>query len=96
MRLPVLTYKTKPYQHQIDILEKSWDKPYWGLFLEMGVGKSKILIDTIANLYLAGKIDAVLYIAKKGEYANFPVYEIPAHMPDNVQYDSHLYTGYST
>ena len=92
----MLIYKTKPYQHQIDILEKSWDKPYWGLFLEMGVGKSKILIDTIANLYLAGKIDAVLYIAKKGEYANFPVYEIPAHMPDNVQYDSHLYTGYST
>lgn len=91
-----LVFKTQPYQHQRDIVEQTWDKPYWGLFLEMGVGKSKIVIDTLANLYLSGRIDAVLYIAKKGEYANFPVYEIPVHMPDNVKYESYLYTGYSS
>jgi SNF2 family DNA or RNA helicase len=92
----MLTYKTKPYQHQLDILQQTWNKPYWGLFLEMGVGKSKIVIDTIANLYLTGKIDSVLYVAKKGEFANFPVYEIPVHMPDNVQFVSTTYSGYST
>lgn len=91
-----LISKTKPYDHQKRILEETWNKPYWGLFLEMGVGKSKIVIDTVANLYLSGRIEAVLYIAKKGEYLNFPVYEIPTHMPDNVQYDSFQYTGYSS
>lgn len=89
-----LITKTVPYEHQKRILEETWKKPYWGLFLEMGIGKSKIVIDTIANLYLSGRIDAVLYIAKKGEYLNFPVYEIPTHMPDNIQYDSFQYTGY--
>ena len=91
-----LSYKTKPYAHQLEILEQTWQKAYWGLFLEMGVGKSKIIIDTIANLYLAGKIDAVLYVAKKGEYLNFPVYEIPTHMADNVKYQAYNYTGYSS
>lgn len=92
----MLVMHTKPYDHQKDILEKSWDRAFWGLFLEMGVGKSKILIDTVANLYINGKIDAVLYVAKKGEFSNFSVYEIPIHMPPAVDYESFLYTGYSS
>ena len=46
-------YKTKPYKHQEDALEKSYNKkrtmPY---FMEMGCGKSKVLIDNIAWLYM--------------------------------------------
>ena len=38
-------FKTKPYDHQLKALEKSWDKEYYGLFMEMGTGKSKVLID---------------------------------------------------
>lgn len=49
-----------------------------------------------ANLYLTGECDAVLYFAKKGEYANFPQYQIPEHMPDNVAYKCWVYSGYST
>ena len=37
-------YKTKPYEHQVKPLEQSCDKPAHALFLEMGLGKSKILI----------------------------------------------------
>ena len=39
-------YKTKPYEHQVKTLEQSCDKPAHALFLEMGLGKSKILIDS--------------------------------------------------
>jgi hypothetical protein len=47
-------FKTKPYDHQKEIWEKSWFEPYYALFAEMGTGKSKIAIDTIGALYLTG------------------------------------------
>ena len=44
-------FKTKPYAHQITALEKSWQKDEYGYFMEMGTGKSKVLLDNIAMLY---------------------------------------------
>jgi hypothetical protein len=44
-------FKTKPYAHQITALEKSWDKIAYAYFMEMGTGKSKVLVDNIAMLY---------------------------------------------
>ena len=64
-------FKTKPYDHQLKALEKSWDKEYYGLFMEMGTGKSKVLIDEIASLYMRGKIFAALIVAPKGVYRNW-------------------------
>ncbi len=40
-------FKTKPYEHQLEALKMSWDKPYFAYFMEMGTGKSKVLIDNI-------------------------------------------------
>ena len=48
-------FKTKPYEHQLTALEKSWEKEVYAYFMEMGTGKSKVLIDNIAMLYDAGK-----------------------------------------
>ncbi len=39
-------FKTKPYAHQIKALEKSVDKNY-AYFMEMGTGKSKVLVDNM-------------------------------------------------
>jgi ABC-type ATPase involved in cell division len=36
-------FKTKPYKHQLDALEASWDKENFAYFMEMGTGKSKVL-----------------------------------------------------
>ena len=77
-------FKTKPYNHQLKALEKSWDKEYYGLFMEMGTGKSKVLIDEIASLYMRGKISAALIVAPKGVYRNWERGEIPTHMPDEI------------
>jgi SNF2 family DNA or RNA helicase len=77
-------FKTKPYDHQLKALEKSWDKEYYGLFMEMGTGKSKVLIDEIASLYIRGKISAALIVAPKGVYRNWEKGEIPTHMPDEI------------
>ena len=44
----------------------SWDRPYFAYFMEMGTGKSKVLIDNISMLYDNGKINGVLIVAPKG------------------------------
>tara|TARA_R100001591_G_scaffold5733_1_gene12142 strand:- start:5975 stop:7312 length:1338 start_codon:yes stop_codon:yes gene_type:complete len=53
--------------------------------MEMGTGKSKVLIDNIAMLYNAGKIDSALIVAPKGVYKNWFDSEIPNHMPDYIE-----------
>ena len=79
-------FKTTPYAHQIKALELSWEKPYFAYFMEMGTGKSKVLIDNIAMLYDAGKINGVLIISPKGVYKNWHDGEIPTHLPDHIEH----------
>ena len=50
-------FKTTPYQHQLDALEKCSKKRDYALFCEMGTGKSKILLDNIGMLYDEGRIN---------------------------------------
>jgi len=78
-------FKTKPYAHQLKTLEMSWDKKVFAYFMEMGTGKSKVLIDNISMLYDKGKINAALIIAPKGVYKNWFDSEIPTHMPDHIE-----------
>ena len=77
-------FKTDAMQHQIDTLYLSHGKPHFAYFMEMGTGKSKILIDETAFLYGQGKVDALLVFANKGSYLNWVKEEIPKHMPDHI------------
>jgi len=86
-------FKTKPYEHQLIALEKSWDKEEYAYFMEMGTGKSKVLIDNIAMLYDKGKINGVLIIAPKGVYKNWYSSEIPTHLASHIEYKSVLWTA---
>jgi superfamily II DNA or RNA helicase len=70
-------FKTVPYAHQKTALEKSWEKESYGLFMEMGTGKSKVLIDNMSMLYDQGYINGALIIAPKGVYRNWEKQEIP-------------------
>ena len=80
-------FKTKPYEHQLEALKRSWNKREYAYFMEMGTGKSKVLIDNIALLYDKGGINAAIIVAPKGVYRNWSEKEIPAHMPDHVERD---------
>ena len=86
-------FKTKPYAHQITALEKSWNKIAYGYFMEMGTGKSKVLVDNIAMLYDNGKINAALIIAPKGVYRNWYSSEIPIHLASHIQHKMVLWTA---
>ena len=89
-------FKTKPYEHQLQALKKSWDKPSYAYFMEMGTGKSKVLIDNIAMLYDRGKINAALIIAPKGVYHNWERQELPIHMPEHVLYQTIIWSPAQT
>jgi len=78
-------FKTKPYAHQLKALEMSWNREVFAYFMEMGTGKSKVLLDNIAMLYDRGKINGALIIAPKGVYKNWFDSEIPIHMVDHIQ-----------
>ncbi len=77
-------FKTKPYKHQLDALQDSWNKENFAYFMEMGTGKSKVLLDNAAMLYDKGKINGLLIIAPKGVYKNWYDSEIPTHLPDHI------------
>ena len=57
----------------------------YAYFMEMGCGKSKVLIDNITWLYENKDIDTAIIIAPKGVYMNWKNSEIPTHLPDDVQ-----------
>jgi len=84
-------FKTKPYQHQLNALARSWDKEYFAYFMEMGTGKSKVLVDNIAMLYDKGKINGALIIAPKGVVGTWYKDQIPTHMPDHVEHKAVLW-----
>jgi SNF2 family DNA or RNA helicase len=59
--------------------------------MEMGTGKSKVLVDNIAMLYDKGAIRAALLVAPKGVYKNWDDIEFPVHMPNHIEYSKVLW-----
>ena len=78
-------FKTKPYKHQLNALEKSWSKENFAYFMEMGTGKTKVLIDNMAMLYDKGKVDGALIIAPKGVVKTWYEQELPTHLPNHIE-----------
>jgi SNF2 family DNA or RNA helicase len=53
--------------------------------MEMGTGKTKVLIDNMSMLYDKGKIDGALIIAPKGVIKTWYEQELPAHLPNHIE-----------
>jgi len=78
-------FKLKPYAHQLTALEKSWNRDTFAYFMEMGTGKTKVLIDNLSMLYDKGKVDGALIVAPKGVVGTWYNQELPAHLPDHIE-----------
>ncbi len=85
MDIETYNYKTEPYKHQRETLAKSAHKNLYALFLEMGLGKSKILLDNAAILFDQEKISGLLIVSPKGNLRNWDVHEVNKHLPDHIQ-----------
>lgn len=77
-------YQTVPYKHQEKTLARCAYRKEFAFFLEMGLGKSKVLLDNAAVLFEADKINALLIITPKGNLRNWDKNEIPKHLPDRI------------
>ena len=84
-------FKTKPYAHQITALEKSWNKETYAYFMEMGTGKTKVLIDNLAMLYDKGKVDGAIIVAPKGVVKTWYEQELPTDLPIHIEFVSVLW-----
>ena len=78
-------FKTKPYKHQLTSLEKSWNRETYAYFMEMGTGKTKVLIDNLAMLYDKGKVNRALIVAPKGVVGTWYNQELPTHLPNHIE-----------
>jgi SNF2 family DNA or RNA helicase len=74
------TPKTEPFPHQREILEKTRDLQAYALFWEMGVAKTKPVLDTIGHLYCSGEINGAVVLAPKAVAPNWVNDEMPEHL----------------
>lgn len=56
------TFKTKPFNHQLQCFNFFKNLHIGGLFLEMGLGKTKIVIDVVSYHFAFGNIKKILYV----------------------------------
>ena len=85
MEITNYEFKSEPYQHQLETLQESYHRNLFALFLEMGLGKSKILLDNAGILFEEGKISGLLIVSPKGNLRNWDVNEVNKHLPDRIE-----------
>ena len=85
------------YEHQKTALNFIKDKKSFALFMEMGTGKSKIIVHHSYNLLCSGKVNCVLIISPNAVKRQWVYDQFPAHYPDdNKSFDFSLWTGATT
>lgn len=79
-------FKTKPFKHQLECLNRFGRHKAFALLAEMGTGKSWVIINNMAELWGSGDCLAALVLAPNGVHTNWTRLELPKHMPDWVRY----------
>jgi SNF2 family DNA or RNA helicase len=84
----LLDYKfgTKPFIHQEKAFALSRDEENFALLMQMGTGKTKVLIDTAVWNYTRSRIDGVLVICPNSVKSIWPE-EIEKHAPGWTKYN---------
>lgn len=84
---PMYNFKTDPFDHQLEACKTLFNNPYFGVFDEMGTGKSKVMVDVAGARFLRGKINLLIVICPKGliqNWANPRTGEIVKHMSEDI------------
>lgn len=76
-----MIFKTEPYAHQLHVFERFKDRKYFGLFADMGTGKTKMSIDIAAYKWEQGQIAAMVVIAPNHVHEQWVRTELPKHCP---------------
>lgn len=87
-------FKTEPYQHQLTAFALCKDRKYFGLFLEMGLGKTKVIIDAAAYKYERDEIDTLIVLSPNGVHRQWVDEQVPIHLPDRIPHKASYYAAY--
>ena len=77
-------FKTTPYGHQLEAWERSRNLAEFAYLMEMGTGKSKVLVDDAGDLFERGLIDGLVVVAPKSVCRTWVNEQLPTHLPDRV------------
>jgi len=79
-------FKTNPYKHQLEVFKRFKDSKYFGLFADMGTGKTKMSIDIMTYKFLKKEINACLVIAPNHVHNQWVDDELPKHC--SIEYEA--------
>jgi SNF2 family DNA or RNA helicase len=77
-------FRRKPFAHQLEAVEEAAGRQSFAYLLEMGCGKSAILIAEIASLFASGQINAAVVVAPKSLCLTWQRDQLPEHLPKSV------------
>ena len=83
--------KMKLRAHQRSALALSHDREAFAYLLEMGLGKTAILIHNAAMLHTRGKVTGVLVLAPRGVHRQWIEEQIPQHIDPRIKWNSILW-----
>ena len=83
-------FKTTPFVHQIRCINFFKNLNVGALFLEMGLGKTKIIIDLLSYHYTNNNIKKILYVCPNSVMENVK-YEFELH--SNIKFDICILSG---
>lgn len=84
---------TELFRHQEKAFDLSCDREYYALFLEMGLGKSLVLIVTTGYLHWLGKVTGCLILSPKGVHRQWAKEQIPTHISPDTKYRTLIWAG---
>ena len=91
------TYKRAPMKHQQKAFDLSAEMINFGLFMEQGTGKTKVILDTASYLYLSGQIDMLIVIAwPNGVHRNWVDNELHKDISPGCPYKAEFWTSSPT
>lgn len=77
-------FRLNPFAHQLEAVEAAGDRQGFAYLLEMGCGKSAILLAEIAKLFADGQINAAVIVAPKSLCLTWLRDQIPTHLPPSI------------
>lgn len=83
--------KTKPFEHQQTDFDRTKELQIFAVWWEQGLGKSKLIIDTVCHLHLHKDLTGLLVIAPNGVHGNFLMQEWPVHVWDGIDWVGHVH-----
>lgn len=93
-------FKVKPYDHQLKAFQLSRGREWYGFFMEQGTGKTKVMLDRAADLYLnggvRGKIDTLVVVGLNGVHAQWINEQLERHMTSDVPWKAGYTSAYPT